>query len=650
METLSVIPFDGFSRASVLPVGSKSITNRALILAALQGRQCLLTGALFSRDTEIMMDCLQKLGFEISANKEEKTIIVKGGSVCEKKADLFVGNAGTAARFLTAFVSTLEDGEYFFDSDKAMYARPMKGLIDALKSQGTEFEFLGQPDHFPFKMRPNGWKGGFMNVDASASSQILSAIMLVKNKARTPVDLMYLQTVSKPFVEMTQRMLEQFEGGLARYDIEPDATAASYFAMLPVITGGVCEIKNFAKCKLQGDAKFVNVLENCGLIETMVSGDNLLVCASDNPFSNDELVFDFNDISDTFLTLAASSAFLPFKVTITGIGHTRKQETDRIAAMKSQLEKICFKVEDQIDALEIMSYPAQKKCTSREEILKVLSEKLPQKISIETFEDHRVAMSFAILGCANLGREWLEIQDPNCVSKTWRDFFDVLKNVRSSSQKFRIVAVDGGAAVGKSSVSKEASRRLGYMHVDTGAHYRALAYVLLENGVSTDDIDGVKKLLQTLELSTAVVGNTTKIQCSGRILSDSDIRNERINSVVSVFASIPEVRDFLKNYQRSMADFAKANGFCGMIMEGRDIGSIIFPDADVRIFLDADEQTRAKRRASEGISDSIGKRDALDKNRKVAPLVCPDGASLIDTSHMTKTEVVAKAISLIVNS
>ena len=133
-------------------------------------------------------------------------------------------------------------------------------------------------------------------------------------------------------------------------------------------------------------------------------------------------------------------------------------------------------------------------------------------------------------------------------------------------------------------------------------------------------------------------------------MPDSEIRNERINSKVAEFAAISAVRDFLKMYQRSMSDFGRSNGFEGMIMEGRDIGSVIFPDADARIFLDADEQTRAARRAKEGISDSIKKRDRLDKTRKTAPLVCPEGAELIDTSNMTKEEVVEKTLSLILES
>ena len=646
MEKLTVVPFKDFVRASVLPVGSKSITNRALILAAIKGGKCKITGALFSRDTEIMMSCLQKLGFEVSADKITKTIEISGRSIVNDTADLFVGNAGTAARFLTAFVASKNGGEYFFDSDEAMYKRPMKGLVEALQRQGTQFEFIKEYGHFPFKMYPHGLKGGSVQVDASESSQIVSALMMAfSGDKNTTIDCSH--TVSAPFVKMTEKMLGSFP--CDNYSVEPDATAASYFIMLPVIAGGVCEIENFGKCVLQGDAAFVSLMESAGFIKTKLSGDSLLVFGADK-FTNEDLVLDFNDISDTFLTLAAACAFIPRKIKITGIAHTRKQETDRVSAMASQLAKVCKSVIEENDSLEIVSYPACEKCSTRAEIAEVLAKNLPNSTSIETYNDHRIAMSFAILGCANIGRPWLEIENPACVSKTWREFFDVLDCVRKSSEKFRVVSVDGGAAVGKSSVSRESSATLDYMHVDTGAHYRTLAYILLENGVEPEDTVGVRNVLETLKLSTTVVGNTTRILCSSKILEDSDIRNERINAVVSKFASNPDVRDFLKNYQRSMAEFAKEQGYRGMIMEGRDIGSIIFPDADTRIFLDADEQTRALRRAKEGITDSIKERDALDKKRKVAPLVCPQGAHLIDTSNMSKDEVVAKSISLILKS
>lgn len=648
MNTLDIQPFSKYCAAEVLPVGSKSITNRALMLAAVHGKPCRLSGALFSRDTEIMMDCLGKLGLKISANPAQRTIFVEDAAIKNKKASLFVGNAGTAARFITALAAAVDGGEYSFDSDAAMYERPMEGLIKALEEQGAQFYYKGKPYHFPFIMRTHGLKGGAVRVDASSSSQILSAVIMAGALAKKPLEITSGETVSKPFVEMTRRMASQFP--CAEYDIEPDATAASYFAALPIVTGGACIIKNFAKVRLQGDARFVSVIEEAGLVKTQIVGDDLLVMGVPE-FDNSDMEVDFNDISDTFLTLASVAAYLPRRIKIKGIKHTRGQETDRVSAMAKELKKLAAGVIEEDDSLQITSHPALYKCKTRRQILEAMAENIGGRVLISTYQDHRIAMSFSVLGCADIGRgSWMEIENPQCVAKTWREFFTVLEAARGNSQKFRVVAIDGGAAVGKSSVSKAAAATLGYMHVDTGAHYRNIAYVLLEQGLRPDEPESVASALKNMKLSTTLEGNSAKILCQGRVLGDDDIRCERINANVSLFAAIPAVREFLKDYQRSMADFAKSGGFGGVIMEGRDIGSVIFPDACARIFLDADEQTRQARRAKEGITDSIKKRDALDKARKVAPLVCPEGASLIDTSNMGKDEVIAKAICIIVNS
>lgn len=667
---ISVRPFGGPCRAGVLTPGSKSLTNRAMVLAALKPRITTLTGVLLSRDTEIMADCLVKLGYSVNVNAEEKSIKIVGryGGIPNDYAELNVGNAGTAARFIVALAALRMGGEYVFDSDEAMYRRPMAGLLSALKEQGAEFEFLGAENHFPFRMKTWGLKGGEIKVDAGESSQMLSALLMVAPFAdeKSKVALSG-ETVSRPFVDMTLGIMKDFgfsaepDGNAydvahydaaarrgdalekpAQYAIEPDATAASYFAMLPALAGGVCELENFAGCKLQGDVAFVSTLEGIGLVKTERVENNLLVFAADNPVFPEKLELDFNDISDTFLTLAAASALLPFKTTITGIAHTRRQETDRIAAMAAELKKVCAEVSETEDSISITPY-------TRDELAK----KIRGEVSISTYEDHRIAMSFAVLGCADLrgdGSPWIKIENPHCTSKTWKEFFEVLGCAKSSSERMRIVGVDGGAAVGKSSVSKECSRILDYMHVDTGSHYRTLTYGLLEGGISDVDTEAVEKHLEGLEIGTELVGNTARMTVCGALVDDAEIRTERINSKVAQVAAMPAVRAFLKSYQRSMADFAKEKGFAGLIMEGRDIGSVIFPNADVLIFLDADEETRAARRAKEGISDSIKKRDEIDKNRKTAPLVMAERAVRIDTSHMTKGEVVAKTVSLIVES
>ena len=318
------------------------------------------------------------------------------------------------------------------------------------------------------------------------------------------------------------------------------------------------------------------------------------------------------------------------------------QETDRVAACAAQLRKFCAKVEETEDSISITPHPPER-----------LAEIAQTPTLVNTYADHRIAMSFSILASRDVrgeGRPWIIIEDPGCVSKTWAEFFEVLYTARSDSGALRVVAVDGGAAVGKSSVSKECARILGYMHVDTGAHYRTVAYALLGEGISSDDPAVVAERLKSVKLGTALCGNSARATLDGKLVDDALIRTERVNSEVAKFAAIAEVREFLKSYQRSMADFARSRGFAGLIMEGRDIGSVIFPDADVRIFLDADEQTRAARRAREGIADSIGLRDAMDRSRKTAPLRCPESAERIDTSNMTKDEVVRLTLSLILES
>lgn len=210
-----------------------------------------------------------------------------------------------------------------------------------------------------------------------------------------------------------------------------------------------------------------------------------------------------------------------------------------------------------------------------------------------------------------------------------------------TKNKFIVVAVDGGAAAGKSSTSRALSERFGLMHVDTGSFYRATTLKLMEAGVSPEDETAIGMGLDALKLDTAITGNTASITINGWI-PDSSIRSQSINDNVSRFAALPRLRSFLLDYQRSQVDVAKRNGFRGIIMEGRDIGSVIFPDADLRLFLFADPEKRALRRVKEGISDSIEKRDQMDASRKTAPLKCPEGATFLDSSELSLDEVVEK--------
>jgi cytidylate kinase len=211
---------------------------------------------------------------------------------------------------------------------------------------------------------------------------------------------------------------------------------------------------------------------------------------------------------------------------------------------------------------------------------------------------------------------------------------------------FIIVAIDGGAASGKSSSSRTLSERFHLLHVDTGSFYRAVTAEMLRRGIAPGDLGAVRAAVADLQLGTRIEGRMARMEIGGRVAGD-EIRGPEVNAQVSHFAAIPEVRQALLAYQRGQAEVARSHGFRGLVMEGRDIGSVIFPGADYRFFLQADPEERARRRASEGPQDSVSERDRLDSSRKTAPLACPAGATLIDSTHLTLAEVVERMAGVI---
>jgi cytidylate kinase len=210
-----------------------------------------------------------------------------------------------------------------------------------------------------------------------------------------------------------------------------------------------------------------------------------------------------------------------------------------------------------------------------------------------------------------------------------------------ASPPFIIVAIDGGAAAGKSSAARALSERFNFLHADTGSYYRAVTAEMLRRQVAATDLPAVKAALATLQLSTQLTGRAARIEIAGRTPGD-EIRSPAVNDAVSHFAAIPELRDALLAYQRGQADTARSHGFKGLAMEGRDIGSIIFPNADFRFFLYADPAERARRRAHEGQQDQVAERDRIDSSRKTAPLSCPEGAISLDTTHLTLAQVIER--------
>lgn len=662
--TIVIHPFRIPARGVAQVPGSKSITNRALILAALADGVTVFTGALFSRDTRILIAALQSLGFEVSADEAACTIRIAGlgGRIPNARAKLHVGNAGTAARFLTAFLALTPGGCYELDGDEAMRARPMRGLLDALTAGGCRaLKPDGTPaTGFPFTLHTTG-KLGRLEVDASASSQLLSALLMVLPLSAGASVSMKGSTVSEPFVEMTARMCGQFGRPLVRaadgswscpqpgpyaaqatYAIEPDATAASYFIALPAVTGAGASVRieGYADGGLQGDTAFAKVAAACGA--TLKPADGTLVTETWSAIRGGD--FDFNAFSDTFLTLATVATLADGPVKIRGIAHTRKQETDRVLAMATELERLGIKVTP--TAAELRADDTLSSLTVYPDKAALRRAAAAGPVAIHTYEDHRMAMSFGILGSFDLfgdGRPWIAIEDPACTGKTFPHFFKALEALRAH---FVRVSVDGGAASGKSSTSRRLAQLHGLLHVDTGAHYRSLTRALLDAGASVEDPASVQTALARLRIGSQIVARqgarSSALTLDGVVPADESLRTPEVNSAVSKIAALPAVRAFLLEYQRSQVTLARAHGFAGVVMEGRDIGSVVLPDAEVRIFLEADADARAQRRAAEGQSDQVTQRDHLDATRKTAPMICPPGAHRLDNTHKSLEAVVAE--------
>ncbi|WP_175414710.1 3-phosphoshikimate 1-carboxyvinyltransferase [Nibricoccus aquaticus] len=444
-DLLPIRPFTKPVKGDVTLPGSKSLTNRSLLLAALCDGPVTLTGALFSEDTQLMATALTQLGIPVRTDEASKTIHVTGcgGKIPAQRAEIFVGLAGTAARFLTAFCAAAQSGIYTIDGVPQMRKRPMKGLFDALVSQGAEIKYLGQPGFFPVKIHAHGLRGGPVEIDATESSQMLSAMLMVAPLAAKPLEIKPVGGVREPFVEMTARLMTSFSGLTAdrqaggtysapvlsqgaryrnpgTYAIEPDATASSYFAALPLVTGGQIQLSGLrgVGAGLQGDTQFLTIAEKVGATVRLDPTGNHTLTSWSSPAARSGVTASFNTFSDTFLTLAAISPLLSGPTKITGIAHTRKQETDRVAGMACELIKLGQHVIETEDSLEIHPRP------------------LKRDVEIETYHDHRFAMSFGILGCHDLdgnGIPWLSIKDPACCAKTFPHFFDVLGQLWTQS-------------------------------------------------------------------------------------------------------------------------------------------------------------------------------------------------------------------------
>ncbi len=420
-----ISPVDRPVQGTVRPPGSKSITNRALVLAALADGTSTLTGVLDSQDTQVMIDSLRRLGIEVVHDADRQTCTVSGcGAVIPADtAELWLENSGTSMRFLTS-VCVLGGGRYRLDGVKRMRERPIGDLVRALRRLGADIEFE-QPESEcpPLVVQGSGGRipGDRTSVDGRISSQFLSSLLMALPGIghRVAVDVTGTP-VSQPYVQMTLAMMESFgvsvdySADLSRfevpaacyrarhYDIEPDASAATYLWGAAAVTGGCVTVSGLNRQALQGDVEFVEVLKQMGCRvdwhDEGITVSGPVRCGVD---------VDMNAISDTAQTLAAVAVFADSPTTIRGVQHMRHKETDRVAAVVTELRRAGIRAEETEDGMTI--HPGT-----------------PQPASIRTYDDHRMAMSFALLGLRVPG---IRILDPDCTAKTYPHYFDDLDHL-----------------------------------------------------------------------------------------------------------------------------------------------------------------------------------------------------------------------------
>jgi 3-phosphoshikimate 1-carboxyvinyltransferase len=407
--------------ATVTVPGSKSITNRAFLLAALAKGKSTLTGVLFSEDTEAFATGLKALGIEVNLDTKACTAEITGlgGEFPNKQAAIYCRDAGTATRFLIPACAAIP-GEYHFSASERMSERPIAPLLQVLAAQGSHFQFMNKPGHMPLIMESQGLRGGEVEIDISQSSQFLSGLLMAAPYAKMPMILKTGTLTHKPYVAMTRSMMHAF-GVEAKqhgnsvvvphgcyqardYAIEPDASTASYFFAMAAITGGKIQVNNLTRQCMQGDIQFLHILEKMGC-QVAESPAGITV---QGPKQLKGLgTIDMAGFTDTFMTVAALAVFADGPTTIKSLAHTRLQESDRVAAIAEGLKRLGINTDTTEDSITI--YPSK-----------------PHGATVSSYRDHRIAMSLSLIG---LKIPAVIIDGAEAVAKTCPDYFKLLQQI-----------------------------------------------------------------------------------------------------------------------------------------------------------------------------------------------------------------------------
>ncbi len=634
--------------------GSKSISNRVLLLAALAEGTTEVRDLLRSDDTDRMLEALQTLGVAVeSLGDNAYRVTGCSGDFPVKEAKLFLGNAGTAFRPLTAALA-LAGGNYELSGVARMHERPIGDLVNALRQLGADIEYLGNEGFPPLSIRPAILAADVAQVRGDVSSQFLTGLLMALPLMKQTVSIEVVgELISKPYIEITLAMMERFgvkverQGwqrfvvfGGQRYQspeviyVEGDASSASYFLAAGAIGGGPVRVEGVGKTSIQGDVKFAAELAKMGAVITM--GDNWIESSAPTSGKLNAIELDCNHIPDAAMTLATAALFAEGTTVLRNIASWRVKETDRISAMATELRKVGATVEEGADYIKITGLRIEDK------VLKSVcdhSSLLAPRSSIDTYDDHRMAMCFSL---AAFGAEGIRINDPNCVAKTFPDYFAAFAAV---TKAVPVIAIDGPSASGKGTVAQRVATELGFHYLDSGALYRLLATAAQRDGIALEDEAALASLAGRIDIRF----EGEKIWLDGELVGD-ELRSEKSGAAASKIAALHMVRAALLDKQRA---FRRAPG---LVTDGRDMASVVFPDAALKIFLTASAEARAERRYKQlkekgmdaniaPLLQEIKARDERDTQRSAAPLQQTPGASLLDTTDLTIEQAVNSVLT-----
>jgi len=659
---LDLPPLQAASGEVHLP-GSKSISNRVLLLAALSQGTTAVHDLLASDDTRVMLDALRQIGCAVEENGSTVRITGLGGPdgmQPRSPARLFMGNAGTAMRPLTAALSLL-GGEFELSGVPRMHERPIGDLVDALRQLGCRIDYLGNDGYPPLRIAhaagvPALALDAPIRVRGDVSSQFLTALLMALPLAAgtQPIVIEVVgELISKPYIAITLALLARFGIVVEHQDwqrftipagsryqspgsihVEADASSASYFIALGAIAANAggpkgIKIQGVGLDSIQGDIRFVEAARAMGAVVT--GGPNWLQIERGAwPLKAIEL--DCNHIPDAAMTLAVMALYAEGTTTLTNIASWRVKETDRIAAMATELRKLGATVQEGDDFIRVTA-PARVQDW--------------KAASIHTYDDHRVAMCFSLAAFNPAGLP-VRIADPKCVAKTFPDYFEALFSVaQAATERIPVICIDGPTASGKGTVAAAVAQRLGYRFLDSGAMYRITALAALRAGLAIDTAH---------EPRIAALAQTLPVRFEGgRVWLDSDdvteaIRTEEAGMNASRVSALPAVRTALVELQHSFQRLP------GLVADGRDMGTVIFPSAPLKVYLTASTACRAERRykqlISKGFSANIDDlradleaRDARDSSRSVAPLKPAQDALVLDNSDLTIEQAVEQVLA-----